>query len=186
MKMEKRKLILLLSIVALISFLFMFYFDVLEPHGPMPPDWFRENYRQIPVNRLLLSPLLLTLAVIAISYYFISRRLEAKLEKNLTVISKLVNKNNLASKTKPTEMNNKKIILKFLNLNERKVLEKLLERKGTMLQSEISRMEGMTKLKTHRAVKDLEIKGVIKTESYGKTNRIILAKDVKEIMLNKV
>jgi uncharacterized membrane protein len=62
-------------------------------------------------------------------------------------------------------------------------LEKLIERKGEVLQSEISRAKGMTKLNTHRAVKDLKRKGVIEVQPYGKTNRIILAKEVKDIIL---
>ena len=73
--------------------------------------------------------------------------------------------------------------MKFLNLKEKKVLEKLIEKKGEVLQSEINLMEGMTKLKTHRAVKDLERKNIIKTETYGKTNRIILLEDIKELMI---
>jgi len=68
-------------------------------------------------------------------------------------------------------------------MGERKVVETLIGKKGEILQSEISRIEGMTKLKTHRAVRDLERKGIIKRESYGKTHRIILSKDIKELIL---
>lgn len=59
--------------------------------------------------------------------------------------------------------------------------KKMIENDGKILQSKISRIEGMTKLKTHRAVKDLEIKGIVKKEAHGKTNRIILKKDIKDI-----
>jgi hypothetical protein len=65
-------------------------------------------------------------------------------------------------------------------------IEKIIENKGSVLQSEISRMEGMTKLKTHRAVKELERKGIVKLEQYGKTNRIILSEDVKDIISNNL
>ena len=68
-------------------------------------------------------------------------------------------------------------------MSERKVVERLIEKKGDVLQSEISKMEGMNKLKTHRAVIDLERKGIIKRESYGKTHHITLSKDVKELIL---
>jgi len=101
----------------------------------------------------------------------------------MEVISKLINKKSQIPKKEAKEMNNKNVILKFLNPNERRILEKLIENNGLVLQSEISRMEGMTKLKTHRAVKDLEIKGIIKAERYGKTNRITLTKDIEEIIL---
>jgi len=123
------------------------------------------------------------IVTIPISYYFLSSRLDEKLEKNTKIILKLINKENSISKTKSKEITEKNVILKFLNETEKKILEKLIENRGTVLQSEISRMEGMTTLKTHRCVKDLERKGIIKIESYGKTNRIILTKDIKDFML---
>jgi uncharacterized membrane protein len=100
----------------------------------------------------------------------------------MKLISKVIDKNNSASKKKAIKMDNKEIIFKFLNLNERKVLEKLIEREGIVMQSEINLIEGMTKLKTHRAVKDLERKSIIKTESYGKTNRITLSNEIREFI----
>ncbi|MEM3522907.1 MAG: hypothetical protein QXD78_07710, partial [Candidatus Bathyarchaeia archaeon] len=127
--------------------------------------------------------MLVLLAIVPLSYYFVSRKLDEKLEKNLKIILKLIGKDNNVPEAKSTIMNNKEIIFKFLNLNERKVLEKLIEGKGVALQSEISLIEGMTKLKTHRAVKSLEAKGIIKIESYGKTNRITLSEDIKDIFL---
>ena len=101
---------------------------------------------------------------------------------NLNPLLKLIDKKNSGSKTsiKKVEHNT---ILKFLNASERKILEKLIENKGTTLQLEISRMPGMNKLKTHRAIKDLERKGIIKTESHGKTNLIILDNDIRDTIL---
>jgi len=43
-------------------------------------------------------------------------------------------------------------ILRFLSYGERKIIEKLIEKRGVILQSELSRIEGMNKLKAHRAV----------------------------------
>jgi predicted transcriptional regulator len=184
---KNRRWLLLISIPAIIGFLIVFFLNIIErpeevAQQPQPPTWFRNEYRRIPIINVFLSPVLLTIAVIPISYYFISQKLEEKLEKNLGIISKLIKKNNSVSNKSPIEIDDKNIILKFLNPSERKVIEKLIERKGKTLQSEISQMEGMTKLKTHRAVKDLERKGIIVRESYGKTNRIILSKDIKDLM----
>jgi len=39
----------------------------------------------------------------------------------------------------------------------------------------------MTKLKTHRAIKELEFKGIIKLQKDGMTNTITLSNDVKEL-----
>ena len=131
-----------------------------------------------------ISLILMIVIIVPISYYNISKRLEEKMEKNLNVITKMVDHRiKSGSKKENLKPNNNGSILKLFNLNEKRVIEKLIETKGSALQSEISRMDGMTKLKAHRAVKELERKGIVKLEQYGKTNRIILAKDIKEVIL---
>jgi DNA-binding MarR family transcriptional regulator len=193
MDKKNRRWLLIISVLAIISFLVILFFSISEiPEIGMPerpiPIWYRplvmglRGPSPIPIHILLIPSILLIVAIIPISYYFISQKLEKKLENNMIVISKLIKKNNSVSTENTTEKGNKNIILKFLNPSERKVIEKLIETKGSVLQSEISRAEGMTKLKTHRAVKDLERKGIIERESYGKTHRIILSKDIKDLM----
>jgi len=139
--------------------------------------------RMIPNYVWWFSLILMIIIIVPISYYIISKRLEEKMEKNLNVITKMVDhKVKSGIKKEDFKINNNSSILKLLNANEKKVVEKIIENKGSALQSELSRMEGMTKLKTHRAVKELERKGIVKLEQYGKTNRIILAKDIKDIL----
>lgn len=190
--MKKRKWLLLLSIIAAIGFFIIVYLSIFETtqfeqsitrNPPIPFEEFVRGRPRIPIFNLFISLILLTIAIIPMSYYFISQRFEEKIERKFNVISKLLEKNNSVPNKAPKEIDDKNVILKFLNLSERKVVEKLIERNGDVLQSEISQMEGMTKLKTHRAVRDLERKGIIKRESHGKTNRIILSKDIKEVML---
>ena len=185
--MKNRKW-LLISIPAIIAFLIIFYFNIYEINE-------QENLRTvlrpgpnmmpmpIPLQyRTWLSPLFLIVAIVPISYYLISK----KLENNMKVILKLFSKNGINGanlKTKDSkEISNKNTILKLLNFNERKVLERLIEKKGEVLQSEISQIEGMNKLKTHRAIRNLELKGVIKTENFGKTKHVILSKDIKSML----
>jgi uncharacterized membrane protein len=186
--MKNRKW-LLISIPAIIAFLIIFYFNIyeIEQYIPIRTDpRLGPNMMPMPIPiqyRTWISPLLLIVAIVPISYYLLSK----KLENNMKVILKIINKNgvNVANNLKAkgsTEISNKSTILKLLNFNERKVLEKLIERKGEVLQSEINRVEGMNKLKTHRAIRNLELKGVIKTEIYGKTKRIFLSKDIKNIL----
>ena len=130
-----------------------------------------------------ISLILMIVIIVPISYYNVSKRLEEKMEKNLNVITKMVDHRiKSGSKKENLKPNNNGSILKLFNLNEKRVIEKLIETKGSALQSEIGRMDGMTKLKVHRAVKELERKGIVKLEQYGKTNRIILAKDIKDIL----
>lgn len=185
--MKKRDI--LISIAAIAAFLVIFFFDVYEAIGQTATPMVGEEFRQIPhpmpipiQYRVLLSPLLLIIAIVPISYYLISR----KLEKNMKIMLKLISKNNIngdnSSKSEVSGAGNKNTILKLLNFNERIVLEKLIERKGEVLQSEISQTAGMNKLKTHRAIRNLELRGVIKTENYGKTKRVFLSKDMKNIL----
>jgi DNA-binding MarR family transcriptional regulator len=188
--MEKKKLLLLFSIIALLGFLITISISIFEAikREEIPFQASSEQflfYRpRIPFLGFLLSSLLLVIAVFPLSYFFLSKRLEQKLEKNFNLIFKLIKKRNSSLDKIPyQEIENKNIILKFLNPSERKVIEALIENDGKILQSEITRMKGMTKLKTHRAVTDLERKGVITRESYGKTYRIFLSEDVKRILL---
>ena len=140
--------------------------------------------RMIPNYILWFSMILMVVIILPISYYVISKRLEEKMEKNLNAITRMVN-HDVKSDIKNGDLktNNNSNILKLLNINEKKVIDKIIENKGAALQSEISRMEGMTKLKTHRAVKELESKGIVKLEHHGKTNRIILRDDIRELLL---
>ncbi|MEA1993241.1 MAG: hypothetical protein U9N35_02435 [Euryarchaeota archaeon] len=104
-----------------------------------------------------------------------------KLEQHMTIISNLANGGpSLKDSKKITE---KEVILKFLGGTEKEVMKKLIKNEGTLLQSKMSREDEMTPLKVHRAVKKLEKKGIVQKESYGKTNRITLTDDVKNILL---
>lgn len=208
MDIKNNRTLLVISAVAIIMFLIVFFSNVSEVQeyerasrarfntsnsfgiNETSDNTFRNEGRRtsppIPISyRLILSPALLMIAAIFATYYFISRRLEEKLEKNMNIISKLIDKNNSIPKESSGKMNNA-IVLKFFNANERKILEALIEKNGAILQSEISRMDGMNKLKTHRTIKELERKGIIRTESHGKTNSILMADDVKEILLKKM
>ena len=71
-----------------------------------------------------------------------------------------------------------KVILKFLNANERKVVEKLMENDGKVQQIELTRLPGLNKVKTHRLLNDMERKEIIKREKYGKLNLIVLEKNL--------
>ncbi|HEC77324.1 MAG TPA: winged helix-turn-helix transcriptional regulator [Thermoplasmatales archaeon] len=178
-----RKWLLVISIPAIMCILLIIFFSACEPSTNMPPWGRGECSRTVPSYILWISIVLMILVIVPVSYYLLSKRVDEKLERNMKIISKIINKGNSISKETPKKITEKNIILKFLNKSEKKVLEKLIENRGTALQSEISRMEGMTTLKTHRTVKDMERKGIVKIEAHGKTNRIILMKDIKDFML---
>ncbi|MBU0532881.1 hypothetical protein KKB44_05310 [Candidatus Micrarchaeota archaeon] len=78
------------------------------------------------------------------------------------------------------EANRKQILLSLLQPAERKVLEKVVEKGGEALQSEISRVEGVGKVKAHRVIEKLVRRGVLEKEQMGKTNILRLRKDIKD------
>ncbi len=75
---------------------------------------------------------------------------------------------------------NTEILLKLLNADERKVIQALLENHGKALQSEITRLPEMSKVKSHRVIQKLIDRGVLQKEEYGKTNRIKFAPEIQE------
>lgn len=180
MNIKNKTFWLPISIIALIGIIFIIWQSLftgtpMNGHGICP--------RMIPNYILWLSMILMVIVIVPISYYFVSKKLEEKMEKNLNAITKLVDHRiKSGSRKENLKHNNNGSILKLLNLNEKKVVEKIIENNGSALQSEISRMESMNKLKAHRAVKELERKGIVKLEQYGKTNKIILAKDIKDVI----
>lgn len=117
------------------------------------------------LNMLIQSiPLFVGLGIIvgALVYYIMSRQLVEK-QKSLH--------------------NTAEIVLQFLGKEEKAVVKKLVDEGGKCLQSEISRIEGIGKLKSHRILQRMKDKGVIEIEKYGKTNAIKLSKNIREGLL---
>ncbi len=75
------------------------------------------------------------------------------------------------------------ILMQFLNKDEKLVVQKILENDGKVFQSEISRIEGIGKLKSHRIIQRLSDRHVIEIEKHGKTNIIKLSKNIKEVLV---
>jgi uncharacterized membrane protein len=90
-----------------------------------------------------------------------------------------------------TKLDNKKeelskttnALIQFLSADEKKVVEKIIEENGKVLQSEITRMEGLGKVKSHRILQRLSDRGVIEIEGHGKTNIVKLTKTIKEAII---
>lgn len=71
-----------------------------------------------------------------------------------------------------------KITSLLLQPEERAIISELKKSKGSMTQSQLVRTTGMSKVKAHRIVSKLVIKGIVKKYPYGLTNKIVLEKDV--------
>jgi len=109
-------------------------------------------------------PLLAAVSVLigAGVYYFMSSKVEVK-EKSLK--------------------KNTDVFLRFLSPDEKKVVDKLIEGHGKVLQAELTRLPGLNKVKSHRIVQKLIDRGVIKIEKLGKTNVVEFPQEIKEGML---
>ena len=77
---------------------------------------------------------------------------------------------------------NTKVILNFLTGQEKKVIETLMENEGKVQQYELSHLPNLNKLKTHRILINLEQKGVIHKEKLGKINKIVLNKELYDVL----
>jgi len=191
MKMMPKKWIYLISIIiiALLIIVVGYYYlvynatceETLPGNGPgkgMGGYW-TQTYTLLAISAVVI------IAIVLISYYFMSKKVDKHLNDNMKLISQIVNvnSNNNQPENRDIKDSCKTVLLKFLNYNENKVVKKLIENKGSILQSEISRMQGMGKVKTHRILKDMKIKNIISMEKYGKTNQILLSEDVKKLFL---
>jgi len=176
---NKKILFILILIPALIAAGVIVYFTFFHQFGPATCQ------RMVPNYILWMSLIVIVLITVPTSYFLISRSLEEKLKSNMEIISNMVKKEEKMTNPKEKDCEKNNLFLKFLNSSERKVTEKIIENKGNILQSEISRIDGMTRLKAHRTLKELESKGIITIEKYGKTNRIILNNEIKNILFKK-
>ena len=113
------------------------------------------------LNNLIPVFLISGIAIGALVFYFMTNKLDNKKEETKKIVNTLIN---------------------FLNKDEKKILEFLIDNNGKAFQSEISRLEGIGKLKSHRVLAKLIDRGVIETEKHGKTNIVKLNKQIKETL----
>jgi uncharacterized membrane protein len=181
--LKNKKIILSISLVGFIGVAFIVGHSLFGDFAELPESGHGICPKMIPNYLLWISLILTVIMVVPLSYYIISKRLEEKMEKNLNAIARMVEYRIKSGSEKDClKSDNGSSILKLLNPGEKKVVERIIENGGKVLQSEVGRMEGMTKLRAHRAVKGLEARGVISLEPYGKTNRIVLKKDIEDIV----
>jgi len=75
----------------------------------------------------------------------------------------------------PKEQQSHAAVVRVLKDDEKKVVELLLNTGGTMLQSEISKKTGFTRVKTHRILYRLSTRGIVSAKKYYNTYQITLA-----------
>lgn len=114
-------------------------------------------------NHLLV---MVILVVVSISYgYFTAYMLYKELDKTKKTSKEFVN-----------------TILKFLEPHEKKIVNYLIECNGKSSQAELSRLEGLTKVKVHRSLKKMEGKDILKVRKRGKVRDVILNEELYELL----
>ena len=77
--------------------------------------------------------------------------------------------------TMPQEHSTLAAVIRVLKDDERKVVELLVKSGGKMLQRDIARQTGFSRVKTHRILYRLSVRGVVIAKKYYNTYEIILA-----------
>ena len=79
----------------------------------------------------------------------------------------------------------KKYFLKSVSYDEKKVIDYLLINNGVCTQYELTKLEGLNKLKISRMLIELEKKKFVIKKSIGKINKIYLCEDLVSILKHK-
>ena len=74
------------------------------------------------------------------------------------------------------------LLKKFLSEEEQTIINYLIENKNKALQAELSRIEGLTRVKVHRTLHKLKEQRLITITKHGKTNKIRLAETVAKVL----
>ncbi|MFB0543834.1 MAG: helix-turn-helix transcriptional regulator [Candidatus Bathyarchaeia archaeon] len=139
-------------------------------HGP--PDWPMGM-----TSLYLLSATLLIVLVVSMLIVFFPRLEGVRATENLQPAVERQEAETKSEKAKDDETTSRSIdiAVRLLEPEERRVVEALIKAGGTMLQKDISRELGFSRVKTHRVLVRLIRRGVVTAEKYYNTNKIELA-----------
>lgn len=189
--MKTKNTLLIIAIIVLISCVVVFIYDLSHierqkeenrrinpseqlPGQPAPPRP-EDQILQVP-----LSGVLLTVGLIVLGFYFSYNFLEQNVKRELSVISSIADeKKKITSSENEGDVNS--TVMNLLNPNERRIVNQLIENHGVCLQSDISRINNMGKVKAHRYLRNLLKMGIVNIERYGNTNKVMMSDHVKKL-----
>lgn len=146
------------------------FINVLQ-HGP--PD----RQMGMIISYLLLVAMLIVVIIVVFLRFF-PKLEKVRVTKNLQpVIEKREADTEIEEKAVKETVGKRSIdvAIRLLEPEEKRVVEALINAGGTMLQKDISREFGFSRVKTHRLLVKLLRRGVVTAEKYYNTNRIKLA-----------
>lgn len=121
---------------------------------------------------LLLTPIILLYSQL---------QMEKTLSASSELLAKLVSKGNGKRKINEPSLG-RELVARLLDSKEMTIIDRLIDQPKGILQTEVVKMPGMTKLKAHRTVERLRQKGVITVQKVGKTNLIKLDNRTRSIL----
>ena len=128
-----RKILLIVSVIILALAIFFLVLPMIKPFEEILPKEHRPivyiGGKYIPLPIFWLTSFFLFLGTIFFSYWFVSRRLEKKIEKMIKVIERSIEAKTQDNKNIPFN-SDRDLILRFLSCGERKVIEKLIEERS--------------------------------------------------------
>ncbi len=121
------------------------------------------QHEQFADSLITYTPLILAFGIVlgAVSFYFLYDRVKPEIQKK--DVSEVIG---------------------VLEKSEAKVLRKIVSEGGRVLQAEVSRLDGIGKVKAHRIIQRLEKRGVLETEGAGKTNVIKLTEKYSKLFFD--
>ena len=87
------------------------------------------------------------------------------------------------SKTKTESKKLLDMLLIFLNNDEREIINLLVKQNGTANQADISRLQGMNRVKAFRSLQKMQDKTLIDIISHGKVRRVTLKDNILHLLL---
>lgn len=163
--MKNLKLVTVLGVtsISLFTFIVYYYYFFLMPSYSMGGMMMYHMFSPITTyNALLITGLILALIIslIGLIYYILAT----------------------PSNAKPLERHESGLeaVMKVLKPEERKVLEVMMKKGGRVLQKEVRRETGFSRLRLHRIVKRLAEREIIKVRELGNTNELTIADWLKK------
>lgn len=77
------------------------------------------------------------------------------------------------------------VVMLFLSKDEKKIIDFLVKNNGETTQAEISRIEGMGRVRAFRSVKKLADKNIIEIVAHGKVRKVTLKEPIQGLLLEK-
>ncbi len=146
-------------LVVIGAFLLLFYLDLFSEHSVGDTDSTSLFSSYHPLIMIILSVLAIVLGA------WMYAALSVKVDLQQKVVQGSVD-----------------VLLPLLDSSERKILVFLAQKREAVLQKELSYIEGLDKLKVHRALRSLQGTGAVIIEKHGKINKVHLKREIQEAL----